>query len=61
MHGGVLDAARLQVQVCRLRQQGRLALQVARLPGAGQPRRADILGGGQVAGREQRVGQDDAA
>ena len=52
---GVLGAARPQVQIRHLRQQARLVPQVARLPGPGQPRRADTLGGGQVPGLDQHA------
>ena len=35
--------------------------QVARVPGPGQPRRAHLLGGGQVPGPDQHAGQEVAA
>ena len=54
-------AARPQVQVRHRSQQFRQVLQVARLPGPGQPCRADALGGGQVPGRGQHGGQGAAA
>ncbi len=55
---GVAGAAGLLIQGRHLRQQVRLAPRVARVPGPGQPRRADLLGGGQVPGLDQRVGKD---
>ena len=58
---GVLEAACLQVQVTIMCQQGYLVPQVARVPGPGQRRRADALGGGQVPGLDQHDGQDVAA
>ena len=58
---GVLDAACLQVQGHHPRQQATLVPQVACAAGSGQPRRADILGDSQVAGRDQHAGQQITA
>jgi hypothetical protein len=61
VRGGVLEAARVQVENHHLLQQVPQTPQVARVPGPGQRRGAHPLGSGQIAGLDQHGRQDVAA